>query len=162
MPIYKTLCDTPYMRSVKAAIAEIAHQPLIERLNHRNARRPLLVSLLGVVVMLCGCVVASSKEELHHTCGGHHILWDAAGYFLHGVGAIPLLRYFEPLWAILLGASEVAEEAAVVAGAAMVAGGVAAALDATHPTAAAQKAAPKGQPSPPFRQPKRRKNGRRK
>ncbi len=165
MPIYKALCDTPYMRKVKAAIGEIAHLPLVERLTHHNARRPLAASMLGVGVMLTGCVIASSKEELHHTCGGHHILWDAVGYFLHGAGAIPLLRYIEPLWALLLGSSEVVGEAAVVAGAALVTGGVVAAMDATHDTntgTPARAGDRKGQPSPPFRQSKRRKNGRRK
>lgn len=143
MPIYKNLCDTPYMRQIKSALHEIAHLPLLARLSHHNARRPLMAIALGVVVMLSGCVVASAKEELCHDFGGHHILWDALGYFLHGAGAIPLLRYIEPLWLLLLGSPEAvvvgavgaAGEAAAVVGAAIATGGVVAAFDATHPAA---------------------------
>jgi len=35
-----------------------------------------------------------------------HVLVDAVAYFTHGVGAIPFVRYLEPLVAVLMGAAE--------------------------------------------------------
>lgn len=34
---------------------------------------------------------------------------DAMGYFLHGVGTLPAVRYIDPLWTLLMGAAEEVE-----------------------------------------------------
>ncbi len=153
--------NTPTIRRVKAEVAAILHLPLVERLTHHNARRPLMAILLGVVMMLVGSIIVSIKEELHHYFGGHHIVFDTFGLFLHGIGAVPLLRYVEPVWMLVMGAAETAGgEAAVTAGAAIAGGGVVALLD--------REEAPKPKPTKtkkvgtPFRTAKRRKHGKRK
>ena len=99
------LFDSPTVRRVKADVQTILHLPLVERLLHSKARRPLGVLALGIVLMVLGSMIAAHRHELAEWIPIHHLLFDTGGYFLHAVGAVPALRYVEPVWAILAGAA---------------------------------------------------------
>lgn len=78
--------------------------PLADRLFHRLARRHVLAVLLGILTMLVGSAFSSLA---HHQALVPVAVWDATGYFIHGVGAVPILRHIEPFWIILVGMEKV-------------------------------------------------------
>ena len=90
----------------------ILHLPLVERLLHVMARRTLMAVSLGVILMAVGSTIAASAKDVEHYFGLNHIIVDVVGYFLHGAGALPAFRFIEPLWTLILGASEAAAEKA--------------------------------------------------
>ncbi len=91
---------------VKDEVQTILHLPLIERVLHPKSRRPIIALSIGISAMLAGSFLAQSAKPLNEACGAPHILVDTVGYFVHAVGAIPALRYFEPVWTILAGSVE--------------------------------------------------------
>ncbi len=99
----------------RADVLSILHLPLLERLTHHKARRPMVVVGIGTGMMVAGSVIAANREALAEMLPIHHLLFDTLGYFIHAAGALPALRYVEPLWLLLLGSAEdAAAEAASV------------------------------------------------
>jgi hypothetical protein len=94
---------------VRKAIADaksILHLPRLSRIVHHKARRPVAIVAIGVIVMLLGSMIAAHKDSLGHLIGVHHIIVDTIGYFIHAAGALPALRYIEPVWLVLFGVAE--------------------------------------------------------
>lgn len=90
---------------VKADVLSIAHLPVIDRIIHAKARRTVLVVASGVILMVVGSFIASHRHELSEMFPVvNHLLFDVFGYFIHACGALPALRYVEPLWTLLMGA----------------------------------------------------------
>jgi hypothetical protein len=81
----------------------IGRLPVFDRLRHHNARKPLLATAAGVMVMLTGSMIANHAHWFEEIVGVPRILVDAFGYFTHGCGAVPVMRYVEPLWVLLFG-----------------------------------------------------------
>ncbi len=102
-------------RKTVEEVKHILHLPLIERLMHRSSRRPLIAIVLSIVIMIVASTVAHSKEWLSHHSYLPAVFIDAMAYLAHGLGAIPIVRYAEPVWALFFGAVEVAAETAVAA-----------------------------------------------
>lgn len=102
----KKLFVSRYADAAKRGVNEILHLPLWQRLLHRKARRTLAVVGAGMFLMVGGSAIASSRHELSELVPVHHLLFDTAGYFLHAFGAVPILRYIEPLWLLLGGVME--------------------------------------------------------
>lgn len=100
---------TPRILRAIADAKSLLHLHPLRRLLHRKAHRPVAVVGLGTVVMVTGSVIASAKDVLGHMIGVHHIVIDTVGYFIHAVGALPAIRYIEPMWLILFGSAEEAE-----------------------------------------------------
>ena len=59
-------------------------------------------------------LVASSTAVSADWISSHlflpHFLVDATAYLAHGIGAYPFLKYAEPVWAILMGVAQRAEQ----------------------------------------------------
>lgn len=81
-------------------LSGILHLPLVERLRHRASRRHIVGMGLAVVVM-CSASTMAVNGEVQHLLP--HFAWDACAYFLHGLGAVPIMKHAEPLWAIIIG-----------------------------------------------------------
>jgi hypothetical protein len=94
------------VRKAQEEVSKVLHLPLWSRLTHPASHRPFAVVALGVGIMLVGSFIAANKEWFVIHCGLHHLLFDTLGYFIHGVGSVPVLRYIEPVWSILAGAEE--------------------------------------------------------
>lgn len=92
---------------VREGVKSILHLPLVERLTHHKARRPLAVVGMGIALMVTGSGIAAHRMELSELIPIHHLLFDTLGYFLHACGAVPALRYVEPVWSLLMGIEEV-------------------------------------------------------
>jgi len=75
-----------------------------ERLFHHVTRRYMLGVLIGITIMLIGACMATHAHYFLDFIPIPHAVWDAIAYFLHGVGAIPILERVEPLWAIFTAA----------------------------------------------------------
>jgi hypothetical protein len=88
---------------VRQDIAGILHLSLIQRLTHAKSRRIMIATSSGIILMLGGTVMSQNADGIEHVAGIHGIFVDTAGYFIHGVGAVPLMRYFEPLWTLVMG-----------------------------------------------------------
>ena len=84
-------------------MSNFLHLPFWKRVLHKKARRPLKAVFYGCVIMMSASWMASNAE---HQTYVPHAVWDAVAYFIHGVGGLPIIGYFDPLWRILLGASE--------------------------------------------------------
>jgi hypothetical protein len=54
--------------------------------------------ILGLTLMIFGPFIAKHGPEYMP-----ELLADSVGYFLHGVGALPIIRYLEPFLTLLLG-----------------------------------------------------------
>jgi hypothetical protein len=80
-------------------LSEVRRLPLHRRLASRHARRHLVGVCVGVGLMLVGSTMATVIEPLLP-----RLLWDAIAYFVHGVGAVPLMLHIEPVWLLVLGA----------------------------------------------------------
>lgn len=93
----------PRQADLRAAAAHLSHLPVMERIFHPKSRRPLYASCAGVCIMLTASATACEAEHISHALHMNHVLIDAAAYFFHGVGSIPLIRYFEFFWRVILG-----------------------------------------------------------
>lgn len=81
----------------------ILHLCFWHRVAHHKARRPFFAVAGGVVVMVAGSALAHHAEAVEAVVGVNHLLVDTCGYFVHAAGAVPALRFVEPLWAVLMG-----------------------------------------------------------
>ncbi len=90
-------------KEIKSEIDCILHLPFIERITHKKARRVLIVMAVGAFLMLLGSLIANYRADISEIIPVHHIMIDTGGYFLHAIGALPILRYIEPFWTLLLG-----------------------------------------------------------
>ncbi len=89
---------------IKKDVKSIGHLPLIDRVFHHKSRRTLVVMGIGTVLMVIGSCIASYRHELSEVIPvTHHLLWDVFGYFIHACGAVPALRYVDPMWTLLMG-----------------------------------------------------------
>lgn len=70
------------------------HKPLKKR------SRRILALATGVGVMLVGSTLAT--VHFHWFGWIPAPLLDGFAYFLHGVGAIPFVRFIEPVWVFLM------------------------------------------------------------
>lgn len=68
---------------------------LFRRLLHHKSRGHVLGCILGFLIMVLGCFTAK------FTFWMPHLLWDVIGYTIHAIGAIPIIKHFDPLWAIV-------------------------------------------------------------
>lgn len=84
-------------------VIHIIHLPLVKRLCHAKARRTVKAIGIGGIVMISASLMASYG---HHQGYMPQPIWDAVAYFMHGVGGVPVVRYFEPAWALILGEIE--------------------------------------------------------
>jgi len=92
-------------RFVRHELDHILHLPVVARITHPSFRRPLVVMGAGVCLMLGGSTLSVSANFVcHHVVPVPHVVVDAVAYFTHGVGAIPFVRYLEPLVTVLMGA----------------------------------------------------------
>lgn len=94
---------------VRKELNTILHLPLIQRLMHHKARRPVVAVVSGVFIMLTGSSIAMSAEAIGHLVLIPHVLVDTLGYSIHGIGLIPLCKYAEPIWFLVMGIEEGAE-----------------------------------------------------
>lgn len=99
----KRLLVSPHRLSVLEGVKSVLHLPLWRRIIHPKSRRTVGVMSTGIVIMLTGSFIASERDVIGHAVGVHHLFFDTLGYFLHAAGAIPALRYVEPLWLLLTG-----------------------------------------------------------
>lgn len=83
---------------VYADINAMVHLPLVERV--WRGRRVILSVFLGVLLMFLGSWIASLSKNFDHEDLLHRTM-DTFGYFIHAIGTLPCLRYFEPLWKLL-------------------------------------------------------------
>ena len=81
-----------------AHLKELAKQPRFRRLFDRRARHILVAFLLGAAVMAIGSAIAGHPQWFNLP----HLVVDVVGYFLHAVGAVPILRWIEPAWKVLM------------------------------------------------------------
>lgn len=91
---------------VKREILDILHLPLIDRLMHIKSRRIVVAVLSGVLMMLVGSTIAKHAERIEYTFGIHELVAETFGFFLHGVGAVPIMRYLDPAWTLVMGTAE--------------------------------------------------------
>lgn len=70
------------------------------RKRHGKHKHTLIWLITGIGICLAGSTLATA----HFECLSWMPLYilDGFAYFIHGVGAIPLLRGFEPLWALII------------------------------------------------------------
>lgn len=87
-------------------VASILHLPLLSRLFHRRSRRAVAGFGLGVTIMLTGSTIAASVKHMEDLPHFVHIVVDSCGYLLHGIGAIPICKHWEPVWALVFGATQ--------------------------------------------------------
>ena len=66
----------------------------------KKHRFRILWFIAGIGICLAGSTLATT----HHPCLEFIpvFLLDGFAYFVHGIGAIPLLKGIEPLWAIIV------------------------------------------------------------
>lgn len=81
---------------------EILHLPFWERICHVKAKRPRRAILLGFMVMGFGSTLGVYKDLFPLP----HVLMDLFAYGIHGIGTIPIIKYAEPLWSIIMGIEE--------------------------------------------------------
>lgn len=93
-------------KRVTGEIPHILHLPIIQRLLHHKARRPVGAVVLGVSAMMTGSLIATNAAWVTTLVPIHHIVVDTTGYFIHAVGAVPILRYIEPFWMLIVGESK--------------------------------------------------------
>lgn len=99
------------VKAVKKDVQVILHLPLVQRLTHKKSRRTVVSVSVGALLMLSGSTIAHEAKWFEGMIGVHQLVVDVVGYFVHAVGAVPAIRYIDPLWTLVMGASEVAEEA---------------------------------------------------
>lgn len=100
-----------FPKKLKEEVDLILHLPFIERVLHPKGIRAIAAVFIGSAIMSGGAAMASHAHDIAHMLPVHYLFFDIFGLFLHGVGAVPALRYIEPFWNILFGG--VASEAAV-------------------------------------------------
>lgn len=83
--------------------AELRRLNLPRRVMHPKSRRHVVTVTMGIVVMVAGSSVAMNGHHYANLSGVPTLIFDVFGYFLHGVGAVPLIAHAEPFWAILRG-----------------------------------------------------------
>lgn len=93
-------------RRIMHDVATILHLPLFARLMHHKARRPLFGFGLGCGIMLAGSAIAASVKHMDTLSHLTHVVVDTCGYLLHGIGAVPIVKHIEPVWAIVFGAAQ--------------------------------------------------------
>lgn len=98
--------NTPRIIKTKKNIISILHLPLIERILHSHARRTIIVIIGGVALMVCGTLTCNYREQIGNYINIPHLFIETVGCFIHAVGAIPALRYFEPIWILFFGEIE--------------------------------------------------------
>lgn len=91
------------VEKVMDEIKAILHLPLVERLLHHKARRTLLSFGAGAAMVLAGSLIAVNKVQIAEFLRAHDLLIDCSSGLLHDIGAIPIIRYFEPFWTLLAG-----------------------------------------------------------
>lgn len=91
---------------VRDLSGHVLHLPFIERVTHHKSRKPLLATGIGFVVMAVGSSVACEATLLSHATHIPHFIIDMGAYLVHGIGAIPIAKYCEPVWLILMGSVE--------------------------------------------------------
>lgn len=87
-------------------VVSVLHLPFFARLFHRKARRAIVGFSLGVMIMLTGSAIAASVKHMDTLPHFVHIVVDTCGYLLHGIGAIPICKHWEPVWALVFGATQ--------------------------------------------------------
>src|SRR5262245_32872552 len=89
-------------------VAHFLHLPFWARVTHPKARRPMGAMALSITIMVVSSGIATQAEWITcHVTWLPHVVVDATAYLLHGIGAVPFVKYAEPVWAILIGAEEV-------------------------------------------------------
>lgn len=96
----------PSRRALLDAAAAVSHLPVMERIFHPKSRRPLYACCAGVSIMLTASAAATHAKMVCEVISAPHFIVDAAAYFFHGVGSVPLIRYFEYWWNVLAGVVE--------------------------------------------------------
>lgn len=89
-----------YARIHSAALS-IAHLPILYRLAHPKSLKRTLAAIIGAAIMLLSSEAAVHAHEIATVVSVPHVIVDTVAYFFHGVGAVPLARYFTFLWLIL-------------------------------------------------------------
>jgi hypothetical protein len=74
------------------------HLPRLHRPFSKRGRKHTIACSLGCMVMLAG----SGLSVLHLDVVLPHVVWDMLAYFIHGCGAIPIVKHIEPLWMMLV------------------------------------------------------------
>jgi len=96
-------------RKGQEEVAHILHLPFIERVMHPASRRPLFIMAASITIMVLSSTLAKMAHWVSHHTYVPEVCIDAFAYFSHGMGAIPFVKYVEPVWAILYGAEKIAE-----------------------------------------------------
>lgn len=100
----KGFMDWVRNHSVRKDVETILHLPLIERLTHRASKKAIMFFTFGVLIMMVG--VEISLHSKHYESEWIHRLGDMIGFLIHAIGAIPCIRYIEPIFIVLFGVAE--------------------------------------------------------
>lgn len=76
-------------------LGTILHLSLLQRLLHIRARVPLLGFAAGMIIMTIGMAMLQVKPKYLPES-----VWASFGGLIHTFGAIPFVKYVEPVWAI--------------------------------------------------------------
>jgi hypothetical protein len=87
-------------------VKHILHLPLLMRISHPRARRTIIAWGSSVCIMTIGSFIAGHAHMVELYYHVPAVAVDTTGYFLHAIGAVPALRYFEPFWTLILGSAE--------------------------------------------------------
>lgn len=78
---------------------DVTHLGCVQRILHPNSRKHIFAVSCGTVVMMTGSFIATHAGLFPFP----HLIVDSFGYFLHGIGAMPIYFHIEPFWVVLSG-----------------------------------------------------------
>lgn len=86
-------------------VALIAKLPLWKKFFHKRAWKAMARFGVSIFVMLFGAWLASNKNKISESVHLEEFMVDGVAYMIHGLGAIPVVKTFEPVW-VLFGGEE--------------------------------------------------------
>jgi hypothetical protein len=91
------------VKLVKKEISMISHLPIIKRVCHPHSRKPMAALGVSAMIMVAASTLSVEASHLSHWLSLPHNIIDAFAYLCHGIGAVPICKYAEPLWMIVMG-----------------------------------------------------------
>lgn len=99
MKLFKYVMECEHNLSDRIAHADLFALPRLRRLFHVKTRKHVLCISIGLSICCIGSGMALNGA---HQNWIPHVLWDCMSYMIHGIGSVPILRHFEPLWAVMI------------------------------------------------------------
>lgn len=96
---YRWLMECEHNLEDRIKHSDLFALPRLRRLFHIKTRKHVFGIGIGVGICCLGSTMALSGA---HQTYLPHFLWDCLSYMIHGIGSVPILHHFEPLWAVII------------------------------------------------------------